>query len=61
MAAFTALAAVAQAVGETEIGACRERFPQQTRDMSARLLRHLPATTASFPGRSSVDRIDATQ
>ncbi|WP_107313820.1 hypothetical protein [Burkholderia metallica] len=27
--AYTALAAAAQAVGETEIRACRERIPQQ--------------------------------
>ncbi|MDN7933126.1 DUF892 family protein [Burkholderia metallica] len=58
---YTALAAVAQAAGETEIRACRERIPQQARDMAAWRLRHLPALTASFPGRSSVDRIDATQ
>ena len=59
IAAYTALAAAAQAAGEAEIHACCERILQQERSLAAWLLRHLPALTTAFLDRSAVDRIDA--
>ncbi|OXI77714.1 hypothetical protein CFB50_35835 [Burkholderia sp. AU33423] len=59
IAAYTVLAAAAQAAGEAEIGACCERILQQERSLAAWLLSHLPALTTAFLDRSAVDRIDA--